>query len=84
MKVTGQGVWRWKRAVDGREFDLPVFNVGAQLNDVWLRVFYLGGYYDVEGEMEGGEFIAKVSDNPNDPITEQHPHWVHPLDFLKE
>jgi len=84
MKVTSEGVWRWKRATDGREFDLPVFNVAAPLNEVWFRVFFLGGYYDVEGEMEGGEFIEKVSDNPHEPITEQHPYWVHPLDFLRE
>lgn len=94
MKVTGEGIWRWKRTSDGREFDLPVVNVAASLGgsepatedigNVWLRVFYLGGYYDVDGEMDGGEFIAKVSDNPHGDITEQHPYWVHPLDFLRE
>ena len=72
------GVWRWKRTDDGRAFDLPVYNVipGEQ----FLRVYFLGSYYDVEDFQKGGEWIAKVSHNPDGPITRQLPGWVHPED----
>jgi hypothetical protein len=78
-----EGVWRWKRNDDEREFDLPVYNVSAPLGEMYLRIFFLGAYYDIK-EMTGGEWIAKVSHNPDGHITTQHRGWIHPLDFLKE
>lgn len=82
MIPQSEGVWRWKRKDDGREFDLPIFDVGAgaQLS---LRVYFLGGYYDID-EMTGGEFTVLVDRNPNGRITKQIRGWVHPLDFLED
>lgn len=79
MTPTSEGVWRWKRKDDSREFDLPVYDVlhGGKL----LRVYYLGAYYDVEDFNKGGEWIAKVNHDPNGPITKQIRGWIHPEDF---
>jgi hypothetical protein len=73
-----EGVWRWKRKDDGREFDLPVYNVIPE--DNYLRVYFLGAYYDVANFNKSGEWIAKVSHNPNGHITRQLRGWVHPDD----
>ncbi len=81
MIPNSEGVWCWKRRDDGREFDLPVYNVGAPLGELWLRVYYLGAYYNVEDFIKGGSWIAKVNHNPDGPITKQHAGWVHPLDL---
>ena len=72
------GVWRWKRKDDGREFDLPVYNVIP--GEVFLRVYFLGAYYDVEDFDKSGEWIAKVNHNPDGAITNQIGGWVHPDD----
>jgi len=82
MIPNSEGVWRWKRKDDGREFDLPVYNVGAPLGELYFRVYFLGSYYDVDREMTGGEWIAKVSHNPDGSITKQVHGWVHPKDFV--
>lgn len=79
MIPKSEGIWRWKRKDDGREFDLPVYNV---VNDC-LRVYFLGGYYDVEDFQKGGEWIAKVNHNPDGSITKQLPGWVHPKDLVR-
>jgi hypothetical protein len=82
------GVWRWKRKDDGREFDLPVYDVYISTGlDQYLRVYFLGAYYDIEDFEKGGEWIAKVSHDPNSRITKQIRGWVHPDDWsgwLKE
>ena len=80
MIPKSEGVWRWKRTDDGREFDLPVYNVGAPTCELYLRVYFLGGYYDIEDFQKGGEWIAKVSHNPDSAITKQLPGWIHPAD----
>jgi hypothetical protein len=77
MIPRSDGVWRWKRKDDDREFDLPVFNV---VNECF-SVYFLGSYYDVDREMTGGEWIAKVSHNPYSVITKQIRGWIHPDDW---
>jgi hypothetical protein len=77
MKATSEGVWRWRRRSDGREFDLPVYNVVGSC----FSVYFLGSYYDVDREMKGGKWIAKVNHNPGGPITKQIRGWIHPEDF---
>ena len=76
MIPNSEGVWRWIRKDDGREFDLPVYEVVRGC----MRVYYLGSYYDVEDFEKGGKWIAKVNHNPDGPITKQLPYWVHPDD----
>lgn len=84
MIPTSEGVWRWRRKDDGREWELPIYNVGAPLQELWLRVYFLGSYYDIEELTTGGEFIAKVDHDPDGYITPQHRGWIHPLDFTRE
>lgn len=81
MTPTSEGVWLWRRKDDQREFHLPIYNVGAPLGELTLRVYFLGNYYDVEELTSGGSFIAKSSHNPNGAITPQRKGWVHPNDF---
>jgi len=82
MTPTSEGVWLWRRKDDGREFFLPIYNVGAPLNEHWLRVSFRGSYYEVKELMAGGDFLAKTSHNPDSSITRQHKGWVHPLDYI--
>jgi hypothetical protein len=81
MLPNTKGVWRWRRTEDGREWDLPVFNVleGCDENP-YLRVYFLGSYYDADEMIKNGEWLCKVHNDPNGPITEQINPWVHPLD----
>jgi hypothetical protein len=83
MEPKSEGVWRWKRKDDSREFDLPVYNVGLPVAEFLLRIYFLGSYYDVEDFRRGGEWIAKVSHDPSGYITEQIAGWVHPDDKPK-
>jgi hypothetical protein len=81
MIPRSEGVWQWKRKDDGREFDLPVHNVGAYEGEFLLRIYFLGSYYDVE-DFAGGTWVAKVSHNPHSMITRQIRGWIHPDDWL--
>lgn len=83
MIPKSEGVWQWYRYDDGREFDLPVHNVGGLEDDAefLLRVYFLGAYYDVEDFNRGGEWVAKVSHDPNSMITKQIRGWIHPDDW---
>lgn len=78
MIPTSEGIWRWKRKDDGREFDLPIYNVGD--GELYFRIYFLGAYYDIDNFLSGS-WIAKVSHNPNGSITRQIRGWVHPDDF---
>ena len=46
MKPDKEGLWEWIDD-DGKTQIVNVINVAKELNDVWLRVYYLGGYYNV-------------------------------------
>lgn len=81
MLPTSEGVWRWKRKDDGREFDLPVYNVGADCGEFHLKIRYLGSNYDID-DFLAGEWLAKTSHNPDGYITRQIKGWVHPDDFV--
>ena len=81
MIPRSEGVWHWRRKDDGREFDLPIHNVGAPDGEFLLRIYFLGAYYDIEDFGPGGEWLAKVSHNPNSYITKQIPGWIHPDDW---
>lgn len=83
MLPTSEGVWRWKRKDDGREFDLPVYNVGEPLGEFYLKILFLKVYYDID-DFLGGNWVAKVNHNPNGYITKQIPGWVHPEDALEK
>ncbi|MGH7250178.1 MAG: hypothetical protein ACREGC_04325, partial [Minisyncoccia bacterium] len=76
---TSEGIWKWKRKDDSREFDLPVYNVGDA--ELYFRIYFLGAYYDID-DFFNGEWIAKVSHNPDGSITRQIKGWVHPDDFV--
>jgi len=77
---TSQGVWRWKRMDDGREFDLPIYNLGeAHGVSLYLRILWLGSHMDID-DFYGGEWVAHVSHNPNGHITRQIRGWIHPDD----
>ena len=81
MNPTSEGVWRWKRKDDGREFDLPLYNVGeAHGVSLLLRILWMGSHMDLE-DYSHGEWLSKVSHNPNSRITQQIRGWVHPDDF---
>lgn len=76
MTPTSEGVWRWRRKDDKREFDLPVYNIGE-----WgLKISFLGVFYDIK-DFARGEWIAKTSHNPDSNITKQIRGWIHPDDF---
>lgn len=81
MSPTSEGVWRWKRKDDGREFDLPVYNKGEDEGvSVALRILWLKTFMDLE-EFAHGEWVAKVSHNPDGHITQQIRGWIHPEDW---
>lgn len=57
------GVYPWQDKTGfvgpkGKIHNVDVVNVGEQLNEVWLRVYWEGGYWD-------------VTPQPEDPIGEQ-------------
>jgi hypothetical protein len=79
---TSEGIWWWIRKDDKREFDLPVYNVGDPLNDLYLRVYFLGSYYDID-DFINGTWLAKVNHNPDGAITKQLRGWVHPDDVME-
>lgn len=81
---TSEGIWRWRRKDDGREFDLPVYNVAREIKELYFRVYFLGGYYDIEDFTTSGQWIAKVSHNPDGFITKQISGWIHPEDFQSQ
>jgi hypothetical protein len=80
---TSEGVWRWKRNDDGREFDLPVYNVGRPMGEWYLKVLFLKVYHDLDVFLDG-RWIAKVSHDPDSYVTKQIAGWVHPDDVVEE
>ena len=54
MKPDKEGLWEWIDD-DGKVQIVNVINVAKELNDVWLRVYYLGGYYNVYDNWIGTE-----------------------------
>ena len=77
MLPTSEGIWRWKRKDDGREFDLPVYNVGD--GDLYFRIKFLNRWHDIDDLLKGA-WVAKVNHNPDGYITKQIRGWVHPED----
>ncbi len=81
MLPTSEGVWRWKRKDDGREFDLPVHNVGQDFGiSLYLRILWIDAHMDID-DFINGEWLAKVSHDPNSRITKQIRGWIHPDDW---
>ena len=81
MIPTSEGVWRWKRKDDEREFDLPVYNRGADFGiSFHLRILWLGQQMDID-DFSYGTWVAKVSHNPESMVTKQIPGWIHPDDW---
>ena len=54
MKPDKEGLWEWIDD-DGKTQIVNVINVAKELNDVWFRVYYLGGYYNVYDNWIGTE-----------------------------
>lgn len=49
MKPDSEGVWEWYDD-DGTKRLVSVFNVGRPLGELYLRVAWWGGYYNVDDE----------------------------------
>lgn len=80
MIPTSEGIWRWKRTDDGREFDLPVYNLGESRGvSLYLCIKWMGKYMEID-DFNAGEWIAKVSHNTGSHITKQIRGWIHPGD----
>lgn len=81
MLPTSEGVWRWKRKDDGREFDLPVYNCGEEHGcSLYPRIKWLGAFMDIDDFIHG-TWVAHVSHNPDSHITKQIRGWIHPDDW---
>lgn len=80
MLPTSEGVWRWKRKDDGREFDLPVYHTRFDNEDAYLRIRFLNVHYDIDDFLHG-TWLAKTSHNPDSHITKQIAGWIHPDDY---
>jgi hypothetical protein len=78
---TSEGVWRWKRKDDGREFDLPVYDLGpAHGVSLYPQILWMGTHMDIDAFLHG-TWVAKVSHNPDSRITKQIRGWIHPEDY---
>ncbi len=49
MKPDKEGIWEWFEE-DGTKRLVDVCNVASKSNDVYLRVYWWGGYYNVNDE----------------------------------
>lgn len=54
MKPNKEGLWEWFDE-SGKMQIVNVINVGKELDTLWLRVYYLGVYYNVHDEWVGTE-----------------------------
>lgn len=52
MKPNEPGIWEWFDE-DGTKRLVEVVNVCSQVEDQWLRVYWWGGYYNVNDEAMG-------------------------------
>jgi hypothetical protein len=61
MKPDREGIFEWFNE-HGQKRLVVVFNVGKELGETWLRVFFWGGYYNVKDEAIGtsDEEFSKV------------------------
>jgi hypothetical protein len=81
MLPNSEGVWRWKRNDDGREFDLPVYNRGTEFGvSQHLNILWLKTWMDLKDFIHG-KWIAHVSHNPENRVTQQIQGWIHPEDW---
>lgn len=54
MKPNKEGIWEWYDET-GKKQLVSVINVGKEVDNCWLRVYYLGGYYNVHDNWVGTE-----------------------------
>lgn len=61
MKPDKEGMWEWF-SESGEKQVVPVLNVSKELGEVYLRVYFRGGYYNVhdEGIGEPDESFCKA------------------------
>lgn len=52
MRPNKEGIWEWFDE-NGKKQLVSVINVGKDEDTVWFRVYYLGGYYNVNDEWIG-------------------------------
>ena len=52
MKPNREGMWEWYDE-NGIKTIVPVIDCGNPIDTVWLRVYHLGGYYNVNDEAIG-------------------------------
>lgn len=49
MKPNKEGMWVWYDA-NGDKMIIPVIDCGKKINVIWFRVYFEGGYYNVNDE----------------------------------
>lgn len=82
MKPDREGIWEWFEE-DGTKRHVVVYNVGKLLGTLYLRVYWWGGYYNVNDEPEDpgyewaskaewpdrwGNFVAKLDTLPQEDL----------------
>lgn len=78
MKPDKEGIWEWFDE-DGNKRLVSVCNVAAKLGEVYLRVYWWGGYYSIEAdERRAAEWPDRWGNyiGPEDCVPESQKYWM--------